>query len=92
MICLIAAEGQQRKKETQKLKIVSINPGTSTTTTEISDSLFLEADWKLVYTYQWGNPKQPQQPWHGQAEQDKLILWLTKNNTATLSIWPPTMP
>ena len=38
-------------------------------------------DWKPVYVYRGGPPLALVQPWNGQAEQDKLISWLTKNMT-----------
>ena len=46
----------------------------------MNDPQHASSDWKPVYVYR-GGPSEPLKQWYGQAEQDKLVSWLTKNKT-----------
>ncbi|KAI2514107.1 methyltransferase [Fragilaria crotonensis] len=57
------------------VSLSSINHFEDTTATRNSPN------WKPVYVYRGGPPLVSERRWNGQAEQDKLISWLTKNMT-----------
>ena len=46
----------------------------------MNDPQHASSDWKPAYVYR-GGPSEPLKQWYGQAEQDKLVSWLTKNKT-----------